>query len=87
MVSLHIKQLIYQPGQKGYEYMGKCIWKDKDGHNGGFWKVFESEGGRLKRIGTVDEHLTIYKNNNMEMKLISSNNFDQNFQNLYKHSA
>jgi hypothetical protein len=41
--------------------MGKYFSKDIDGHNGGVWKVFEAVGGRLKRIDTADETLTIFK--------------------------
>lgn len=29
--------------------------------NGGVFKVFKQEGGRLKRIGTADENLNIFK--------------------------
>ena len=29
--------------------------------NGGVYKVFEREGGNLKRIGTADENLNIFK--------------------------
>jgi hypothetical protein len=56
------KKFGYQHGQKVYEYMGKYYSKDIDGHNGGVWKVFEIVGGKLKRIGTADETLTIFKN-------------------------
>lgn len=42
--------------------MGKYYSKDIDSHNGGVWKVFEAGGGKLKRIGTADESLTIFKN-------------------------
>ena len=34
---------------------------DNTGHNGGVFKVFKQEGGRLKRIGTADENLNIFK--------------------------
>jgi hypothetical protein len=34
---------------------------DIDKHNGGELKVFERKGGKLVRIGTVDEYLNIYK--------------------------
>ena len=30
-------------------------------NNGGVYKVFEREGGNLKRIGTADENLNIFK--------------------------
>ena len=30
-------------------------------HNGGVWKVFELKGGKLKRIGTADKNLIIFK--------------------------
>jgi RHS repeat-associated protein len=56
-----VKQFGYLHGQKVYEYMGKYFSKDIDGHNGGIWKVFEAVGGKLKRIGTADETLTIFK--------------------------
>jgi hypothetical protein len=29
--------------------------------SGGVYKVFEREGGNLKRIGTADENLNIFK--------------------------
>jgi hypothetical protein len=51
----------YQHGQKVYKYNGKYYSRDIDAHSGGVWKVFEESGGRLKRIGTADEHLTIFK--------------------------
>ncbi|WP_270488277.1 RHS repeat-associated core domain-containing protein [Butyricimonas synergistica] len=57
-----VKKFGYQHGQKVYEYKGKYYSKDIDGHNGGVWKVFEAVGGKLKRIGTADETLTIFKN-------------------------
>ena len=56
------KKFGYQHGQKVYEYKGKYYSKDIDGHNGGIWKVFEAIGGKLKRIGTADKTLTIFKN-------------------------
>ena len=43
----------------------EMIWKLTciiDAHNGGVWKVFEVVGRKLKRIGTADETLTIFKN-------------------------
>ena len=30
-------------------------------HNGGVYKVFKQEGGKLKRVGTADENLNIFK--------------------------
>jgi hypothetical protein len=58
----HVKDFGYQHGQKVYEYRGKYYSIDVDGHNGGVWKVFENVGGRLKRIGTADGLLNIFKN-------------------------
>uniref|UniRef100_UPI001CA3360F toxin C-terminal domain-containing protein n=1 Tax=Aliarcobacter cryaerophilus TaxID=28198 RepID=UPI001CA3360F len=55
------KQFGYQHGQKVYEYKGKYYSKDADAHNGGEWKVFEEVGGKLKRIGTADNSLDIFK--------------------------
>ncbi|UTA66949.1 toxin C-terminal domain-containing protein [Emticicia sp. 21SJ11W-3] len=55
------KKFGYQHGQKVYEYKGKYYSKDVDSHNGGAWKVFEEVGGKLKRIGTADENLNIFK--------------------------
>ena len=55
------KQFGYQHGQKVYKYKGKFYSRDIDAHNGGAWKVFENVGGRLKRIGTADEFLNIFK--------------------------
>jgi hypothetical protein len=57
-----VKDFGYQHGQKVYEYKGKYYSRDIDSHNGGAWKVFEDSGGRLKRIGTADENLNIFKN-------------------------
>lgn len=37
------------------------LFKDVDSHNGGVWKVFVKNGKRLKRIGTADEDLNIFK--------------------------
>ena len=34
---------------------------DNTQHNGGIYKVFEREGGNLKRIGTADKDLRIFK--------------------------
>jgi RHS repeat-associated protein len=55
------KQFGYQHGQKVYKYKGKFYSRDIDAHNGGVWKVFENVGGKLKRIGTADEFLNIFK--------------------------
>ena len=61
------KQFGYQHGQKVYEYKGKYYSKDigsgngLGSHNGGVWKVFEANGNRLKRVGTADENLNIFK--------------------------
>ncbi len=46
--------MIYHKGNKYYS-------RDADGHNGGEWKVFEKQGGILKRVGTVDKNLNIFK--------------------------
>jgi len=55
------RQFGFQHGQKVYKYKGKFYSRDIDAHNGGAWKVFENVGGRLKRIGTADEFLNIFK--------------------------
>lgn len=34
---------------------------DNTSQNGGIFKVFKQEGGKLKRIGTADENLNIFK--------------------------
>ncbi|GEM_PF-2929959 len=57
-----VKQFNYPHGQKVYKYMGKYYSRDIDGHNTSRgWKVFELIGGKLKRIGTADETLTVFK--------------------------
>jgi RHS repeat-associated protein len=48
-------------GQKVYQKGNKYYSKDADGHNGGAWKVFEKQGTRLKRVGTADKNLNIFK--------------------------
>jgi hypothetical protein len=55
------KEFGYPHGQKVYEYKGKYYSRDVDSHNGGVWKVFEAIKGKLKRIGTADENLNIFK--------------------------
>ena len=55
------KEFGYNHGQKIYKYNGKYYSKDIDAHNGGEWKVFEKVGNRLKRIGTADKDLNIFK--------------------------
>jgi len=55
------KEFGYNHGQKIYKYNGKYYSKDIDSHNGGEWKVFEKVGNRLKRIGTADKDLNIFK--------------------------
>lgn len=55
------KKFGFKHGQKVYEYMGKYFSKDVDSHNGGVWKVFKEVGGKLKRIGTADKDLNIFK--------------------------
>uniref|UniRef100_UPI003F719072 RHS repeat-associated core domain-containing protein n=1 Tax=Dyadobacter bucti TaxID=2572203 RepID=UPI003F719072 len=48
-------------GQKIYQSGNKYYSRDADAHNGGVWKVFEKNGNKLKRIGTADENLNIFK--------------------------
>lgn len=48
-------------GQKVYKKGNKYYSKDADGHNGGKWKVFEKQGTKLKRVGTADKDLNIFK--------------------------
>jgi RHS repeat-associated protein len=55
------KEFGYQHGQKVYQYKGKYYSRDVDSHNGGVWKVFIKQGKRLKRIGTADKDLNIFK--------------------------
>ena len=55
------KEFGYIHGQKVFEYNGKYYSKDIDGHNGGVWKVFEKVNGKLRRIGTADAELNIFK--------------------------
>lgn len=61
------KQFGYPHGQKVYEYKGKYYSKDvgsgndRGSHNGGVWKVSVAKGNNLKRIGTADENLNIFK--------------------------
>lgn len=51
-----------QHGQDIYKKGNKYYSKDIDGHNiTGGWKVFRKVGTRLKRIGTADKDLTIFK--------------------------
>lgn len=57
-----VKDFGYQHGQEVYKYKNKYYSLDIDSHNGGAWKVFENVGGKLKRIGTADENLKIFKN-------------------------
>ena len=45
---------IFQLGNRYYSF-------DNTQHNGGIYKVFEREGGNLKRIGTADKDLRIFK--------------------------
>ena len=47
--------------EKVYEYNGKYYSFDNTSHNGGVWKVFIKNGGRLHRIGTADKNLNIFK--------------------------
>lgn len=55
------KEFGKQHGQKVYQKGNKYYSKDVDGHNGGSWKVFEKQGSRLKRVGTADGNLNIFK--------------------------
>lgn len=50
--------IVYTYNANGNKYYSK----DVDGHNGGNWKVFEKNGNKLKRIGTADKDLNIFKN-------------------------
>ncbi len=56
-----VKKIGYPHGQKVYEYMGKYYSRDIDRHSGGTWKVFQEVGGKLKRVGTADDNLIIFK--------------------------
>ncbi|PWG78083.1 toxin C-terminal domain-containing protein [Pararcticibacter amylolyticus] len=49
-----LKQKVYKKGNKYYS-------RDVDSHNGGAWKVFERQGNKLKRVGTADKDLNIFK--------------------------
>lgn len=48
------RQKVYKLGRKYYSW-------DVDKHNNGYFKVFEKNGGKLKRIGTVDENFNVFK--------------------------
>ena len=62
-----VKEFGYSHGQKIYKYRGKYYSRDVGSgnglgsHNGGAWKVFELKNGKLRRIGTADENLNIFK--------------------------
>lgn len=56
------KEFGRQHGQKVYQKGNKYYSRDVDSHNGGEWKVFEKQEGRLKRVGTADKDLNIFKN-------------------------
>ena len=45
---------VYKLGKKYYSI-------DNTSHNGGVYKVFKQESGKLKRIGTADENFNIFK--------------------------
>ena len=47
--------------EKVYEYNGKYYSFDNTSHNGGVWKLFAKNGGKLHRIGTADKNLNIFK--------------------------
>ena len=55
------KEFGRQHGQKVYKIGDKYYSENVDGHNGGSWKVFVKQGNKLKRIGTADENLQIFK--------------------------
>jgi RHS repeat-associated protein len=55
------KEFGKQHGQKVYKKGNKYYSKDVDGHNGGAWKVFEKQGSKLKRVGTADKNLNVFK--------------------------
>lgn len=48
-------------GEKIFKLGNKYYSFDNTQHNGGVYKVFEKEGGNLKRIGTADKDLKIFK--------------------------
>lgn len=56
------KEFGYQHGQKVYKKGNLYYSLDIDQHNGGVWKVFKKQGGKLERIGTADANLNIFKN-------------------------
>jgi len=56
-----VKKFGFPHGQKVYKYKGKYYSRDIDGHGGGVWKVLKNKKGKLKRIGTADKDLKIFK--------------------------
>jgi hypothetical protein len=48
-------------GEKVYKLGNLFYSVDNTSHNGGIYKVFKQEGGKLDRIGTADENLNIFK--------------------------
>ncbi len=62
-----VKSFGYKHGQKVFHYKGKYYSRDvgsgngMGSHNGGVWKVFELQNGKLNRIGTADQNLKIFK--------------------------
>ena len=48
-------------GEKIFKLGNKYYSFDNTQHNGGVYKVFKREGGNLKRTGTADENLNIFK--------------------------
>ena len=48
-------------GEKIFKLGNRYYSFDNTQHNGGIYKVFEREGGNLKRIGTADKDLRIFK--------------------------
>jgi RHS repeat-associated protein len=57
-----VKEFGLKNGQKVFKKGNKYYSYDIDSHNGGVWKVFEKAGNELKRIGTANENLVIFKN-------------------------
>jgi hypothetical protein len=52
-------QKVYKKGERYYSRdVGN---KGGTNHNGGVWKVFKNVGGKLKRVGTADKNLNVFK--------------------------
>lgn len=54
-----MKKFGYSHHQKIYKLGNRYYSRDVDKHHGGVFKVFELRGGKLKRVGTVDENLNV----------------------------